>query len=207
MRRIAASARGAGTRVPRRAAGRMRIALDDGITLAPLAAADAAEYAAAAAVDGERLARWFVWAKDRPDPQNVRAFIDTLHERRASGTGEEFAIRVDGAFAGAIGLHSVIRMHGVGALGYWLSSRFGGRGIMTRAVNAVTAHAFREYSVHRLEILAAVGNAPSRAVAERAGFTLEAILRERLRAPHGYDDCALYVCFADADGATEKSTA
>jgi ribosomal-protein-serine acetyltransferase len=173
----------------------MRIALDDGITLAPLAAADAAEYAAAADADRERLARWFVWAKDRPDASNVRAFIDTLHERRASGTGEEFAIRVGGEFAGAVGLHSVIRMHAVGALGYWLSSRFGGRGIMTRAVEAVTTYAFGDYALHRLEILAAVDNAPSRAVAERAGFTLEATLRERLRAPHGYDDCALYVRF------------
>ncbi|MEA2663245.1 MAG: ribosomal-protein-serine acetyltransferase [Candidatus Eremiobacteraeota bacterium] len=178
----------------------MRIALDDGITLAPLAAADAVEYAGAAAADRERLARWFVWAKDRPDPENVGAFIATLHERRANGAGEEFAVRVNGAFAGAVGLHSVLRMHAVGALGYWLSSRFGGRGIMTRAVNAVAAYAFDDYALHRLEILAAVGNAPSRAVAERAGFAFEAMLRERLRAPNGYDDAALYVRLAPAPG-------
>ncbi len=60
------SAPSAGTRRPLRAANDMRIALDDGITLAPLAAADAAEFAAAAAADRERLARWFVWAKDQP---------------------------------------------------------------------------------------------------------------------------------------------
>jgi ribosomal-protein-serine acetyltransferase len=174
----------------------MRIALDDGITLAPLADADAVEYAAAAAADRERLARWFVWAKERPDPENVRAFIAELCERRANGTAEEFAIRVNGAFAGAVGLHSVFRMHAIGSLGYWLFSRFGGRGVMTRAVNAVAAYAFGDYALHRLELLAAVGNVPSRAVAERAGFTLEATLRERLRAPHGYDDAALYVRFA-----------
>jgi ribosomal-protein-serine acetyltransferase len=177
----------------------MRIALDEGITLAPLGASDAAEYAAAAAADRERLARWFVWAKERPDPENVGAFIATLRERRANATGEEFAIRVSGAFAGTVGMHSVFRVHAVGALGYWLSSRFGGRGIMTRAVEAVAAYAFGDYALHRLEILAAVGNAPSRAVAERAGFTLEATLRERLRAPHGYDDAALYVRLAPDD--------
>lgn len=181
----------------------MRIVLDDGITLAPLAAADAAEYAAAAAADRERLARWFVWAKDRPDPENVGTFIASLRERRANGAGEEFAIRVDGAFAGTVGLHSVFRMHDVGALGYWLSSRFGGRGVMTRAVDAVAEYAFSDYALHRLELLAAVGNAPSRAVAERAGFTLEATLRERLRAPHGYDDAALYVRFAPRQGENE----
>jgi ribosomal-protein-serine acetyltransferase len=178
----------------------MRIALDDGITLAPLAAADAAEYAAAAAADRERLARWFAWAKERPDPENVGAFIASLRERRANGTGEEFAIRVKGAFAGAVGLHSVFRVHAVGALGYWLSSRFGGRGVMTRAVEAVAAYAFGEYALHRLEILAAVGNMPSRAVAERAGFAFEATLRERLRAPHGYDDAALYARIANEPG-------
>ncbi len=177
----------------------MRITLADGITLAPLGASDAVEYAAAAAADCERLARWFVWAKDRPDPENVGAFIATLRERRANGVGEEFGIRVRGTFAGAVGLHSVLRMHAVGALGYWLSSRFGGRGIMTRAVEAVAAYAFGDYALHRLEILAAVGNAPSRAVAERAGFAFEATLRERLRAPHGYDDAALYVRLASGD--------
>lgn len=179
-----------------RAAVRMRIALDGGITLAPLADADAVEYAAAAALDRERLARWFTWAKERPDPANVGAFIASLRERRASETGEEFAIRVNGAFAGAVGLHSVFRVHAVGALGYWLCSRFGGRGIMTRAVEAVAAYAFGDYALHRLELLAAVENHASRAVAERAGFSLEATLRERLRAPHGYDDAALYVRFA-----------
>ena len=182
-----------------RAAERMRIALADGITLAPLGAADAAEYTALAAADQERLSRWSS-GRGTGLISNVGAFIASLDERRAQRLGEEFAIRVDGALAGAIGLHSVLRVHDVGSLGYWLGSRYGGRGVMTRAVHAVSAFAFGEYALHRLELLAAVDNAPSRAVAERAGFALEAILRERLRAPHGYDDCALYVRFARGGG-------
>ena len=178
----------------------MRIALADDITLAPLGAADTVEYTALAAADQERLSRWFLWAKNRPDVDSVGTYIASLDERRAQRLGEEFAIRVGGELAGAIGLHSVLRVHDVGALGYWLASRYGGRGVMTRAVHAVSAFAFGEYALHRLELLAAVDNAPSRAVAERTGFALEAILRERLRAPHGYDDCALYVRFARGGG-------
>ena len=78
---------------------------------------------------------------------------------------------------------------------------------MTRAVEAVAAYGFGDYALHRLEILAAVGNAPSRAVAERAGFALDkATLRERLRAPHGYDDAALYVRLAPDDTAEGRTS-
>lgn len=121
-----------------------------------------------------------------------------VEKRRALDLGENFAVLVGGAFAGSVDIHDVNRAHAVAAVGYWLGSAYGGRGIMTRAVRTVTDLAFTQHRIHRLELFAAAGNGPSRAVAERAGFTLEATLRERLWAPHGFDDAALYVRFASS---------
>jgi len=67
--------------------------------------------------------------------------------------------------AGSVALHSIVRAHDVGQLGYWLGRRFTGRGIMTRAVGRVTEHAFDAGGLHRVEILAVIANASSRALA------------------------------------------
>lgn len=170
--------------------------VDDEIELVPLHPGFADAYAAHAARDHERIARWLKWVHQGRTADDVRAYIATVEERRAQDLGDNYAVVVDGELAGSVDIHSVIRVHGVAALGYWLGSVFGGRGIMTRAVRAVTDLAFTAHRIHRLEILAATENRPSRAVAERSGFRLEAIMRERLWAPHGYDDAALYVRFA-----------
>jgi ribosomal-protein-serine acetyltransferase len=170
--------------------------IDDDVALAPFHAGFAPDVAAHVERDRERMGRWLRWVEHGGGEAAVRAFAATVEERRALDLGDNFAIVVGGAFAGSVDIHDVNRAHAVAAVGYWLGSAYGGRGIMTRAVRAVAQLAFTQHRIHRLELFAAAGNHPSRAVAERAGFALEATLRERLWAPHGFDDAALYVRFA-----------
>jgi ribosomal-protein-serine acetyltransferase len=172
--------------------------IDDAIELVPTHGGFADACAAHAERDLERLGRWLPWVHQGRAPNDVRAYFATVEERRARDLGDNYAIVVDGEFAGCVDIHDVNRGHGCAAVGYWLGSAYGGRGIMTRAVRRVAELAFDQHRLHRLELFAAVGNAASRAVAQRAGFTLEAILRERLWAPHGYDDAALYARIAPA---------
>lgn len=61
-------------------------------------------------------------------------------------------------------------------IGYWLDSRFSGKGYMTEAVEGIAAFAFKELHAKRLEIRCDARNKKSRAVAERVGFNLEGIL-------------------------------
>lgn len=173
------------------------IHVDHDVVLTPLTLEHAPAYAALVDEERARLVRWLAWAEHSRGADDVRAHVALVEQRRRDDLGECYAILVDGMLAGALDIHSVNRLHALGAYGYWIGARFGGRGVMTRAVRALTPHAFRDHRLHRLEILAATQNGASRAVAERAGFTLEAILRERLRAPDGFDDCALYVRFAE----------
>ncbi|MFI8517325.1 GNAT family N-acetyltransferase [Streptomyces sp. NPDC085481] len=83
-----------------------------------------------------------------------------------------------GPLLAAAGLHA--RGQGIREVGFWLGKEHRGRGYMTEAVGALAHWAFTALGVHRLLWRAEVGNTASRAVAERAGFTLEGVERAGL---------------------------
>ncbi|MGR6761495.1 GNAT family N-acetyltransferase [Paenibacillus sp. T2-29] len=62
-------------------------------------------------------------------------------------------------------------------IGYWLRTSWIGKGIVTEAVHGITDFAIQHLHANRLEILCDSRNTRSAKVAERAGFTLEGILR------------------------------
>ena len=70
-------------------------------------------------------------------------------------------------------------------VGYWVGAEFRSRGHATRAVGLVCAWGMRTLGLERIELLAAVQNPASQAVARRAGFTEEARLRSFLEAGDG----------------------
>jgi len=76
---------------------------------------------------------------------------------------------------GAITLHPREGSHA--SVGYWLAPEARGRGVMTRAVRLVSRWAFEVLPIARLQLYTLVGNEQSGAVARRAGFTREGILR------------------------------
>ncbi|MEU7424275.1 GNAT family N-acetyltransferase [Streptomyces sp. NPDC040750] len=80
-----------------------------------------------------------------------------------------------GDLAGMLGLtrHSP----GMAEVGFWAAGDHRGRGYVTEATLAACRWIFTEVGVDRVEWRAEVGNHPSRAVAERAGFTIEGTLR------------------------------
>ena len=71
--------------------------------------------------------------------------------------------------------------HGVAEIGYWVDPTVRTRGVATEAVRAICRWAFTTLTtVELIEWRAEVGNVPSRRVAEKAGFRIEATLRQRL---------------------------
>jgi RimJ/RimL family protein N-acetyltransferase len=65
-------------------------------------------------------------------------------------------------------------------IGFWGTKEHRGNGYITEAVLAASRWAFVHLSLDRVEWRAEVGNRPSRAVAERAGFALEGTLRSAM---------------------------
>ena len=92
-------------------------------------------------------------------------------------------------------------------LGYNTAPWARGRGLTTRAVRLVTSYALAR-GIQHLELPVAEGNAASRRVAEKAGYTLAGFLGEPVRL-RGYEDqmCRYVLTVADARGPNSTSIA
>jgi RimJ/RimL family protein N-acetyltransferase len=90
-----------------------------------------------------------------------------------------------GAFAGDIGFFYFMPGMGEGMIGYSLLPEFRGRGYATRAVNLIARWAFDHVRVARLIAGTAPENEGSQRVLQRAGFTKEAYMKDRLPGPGG----------------------
>ncbi len=78
---------------------------------------------------------------------------------------------------------------GTWEVGYWTAKEHRGRGFMTETVLGLARWAFTDLRCTRLEWRAEVGNTGSRAVVERAGFTVEGIHRAGLLNKGTLRDC------------------
>lgn len=93
----------------------------------------------------------------------------------------DFAIDVDGAAVGAIGITLQTDVHRHSAeIGYWLGAAFHGRGIATEALRAMTDHAFATFDLYRLFASVFAYNAASVRVLEKAGYVFEGRLRKNV---------------------------
>ncbi len=94
-----------------------------------------------------------------------------------AGTSCNWALR-DAATDELLGMVGLgIEPAGSAELGFWLAPDARGRGLMARAVDLVLDAAFGGLGLDRVVWRAFVGNAPSRRVAERAGFRVEGEIR------------------------------
>ncbi len=117
--------------------------------------------------------------------EQARQVIEARQADRRAGTGFSFAVLeadADGTAGNPLGGVVVRGLGGEaawGEVGYWVAAPARGRGIATRAVRAVCEWAFGlpgTRSLERLELIHAIGNQASCRVADKAGFTLSAVL-------------------------------
>jgi RimJ/RimL family protein N-acetyltransferase len=135
------------------------------------------EDAVLAACQDPEIQRWTTV----PSPytrEDARTWLTvTAPDRWADGTAATFAVldAVSGAVLASISLHAIA--DGTAEVGYWCAPEARGRGVVGEAIGALCRWGFAALDLQRIEWLAAVGNWPSRAVAEKCGFTIEGIAR------------------------------
>jgi ribosomal-protein-serine acetyltransferase len=137
----------------------------------------------AAVKSRDHLLPWLSWARlyDNAGAEAMANFQEMKAKEFEDDTNYTYDIFYDGEFAGGVELMHLNHEYHSCEIGYWLSVDMTGKGIMTTAVNAITRAAFEDLDIHCAVILAAEQNIKSRAVAERCGFKLDAILPERIR--------------------------
>jgi RimJ/RimL family protein N-acetyltransferase len=113
-------------------------------------------------------------------PADAEDFLSRrVPEARARG-GAAFAVEdlADRSLAGSAALLQLVA--GVGEIGYWVAPSARRRGLGADALVTLSSWAFAHAGAHRLELLIEPGNHASRALAARAGFVAEGLLRDRL---------------------------
>jgi RimJ/RimL family protein N-acetyltransferase len=107
-----------------------------------------------------------------------QAWLEIYEEERRTGTREAFAILSDeGQFLGLALAPKIDRETRTAELGYMVAPEARGRGVATEALRRLTAWAFDELDLFRLELLISVDNAGSKKVAERCDYVRDGILR------------------------------
>ena len=98
--------------------------------------------------------------------------------READRLIEKKQIRINGKIIGTVGFNSINHVNSEAEIGYWLDQNSTGNGYITSAVKKLIEIGFQQYSLNRLVIRVAVGNEPSRRVAQRLDFQFEGIAQQ-----------------------------
>jgi len=118
--------------------------------------------------------------RDRfPHPYTLevgRAFLEAI---AVAEPIESFAIEVDGAAVGGVGVHPGSDVARASAeIGYWIGRELWGRGIATTAVRAVADYFLGTAVYCRLHAHTFEGNLASQRVLEKCGFVKEGVFRK-----------------------------
>ena len=108
-----------------------------------------------------------------------------------------WAIEVENQAVGGISLKAGQDVYvKSGEIGYWLGEPWWGRGIMTRAVRAVSDHGHQRLGLVRIEAPVFEWNPASMRVLEKCGYERESIRRRSVFKDGQLIDCMMYVRLA-----------
>jgi len=123
-------------------------------------------------------------------------FVQNSLQQFANNKSLTLGIWSGDEYVGTLGTYNTNWVDRKVALGYWIASKYQGRGIMTDACRLLIDHVFDELKLNRLEIYCAPGNVKSCAIPKRLGFQLEGVLRDAQCLAGKYLDSNLFAMLA-----------
>lgn len=123
------------------------------------------------------LGKWMVWPSKTKSSYDTKEFIKGcligLSENREMACGIEY----EGDLVGVISFNLIDLNLKKVILGYWISDKYQGKGIISKSCHSLIGYAFKTLAIQKVEIRVASENIPSQRVCERLGFTLEGLIR------------------------------
>ncbi len=124
------------------------------------------------------LRTWLPWLDNNNSPQDSEDFLRHCLQGYFAKSSLTTLIRINGKIIGTVGFNSINHVNSEAEIGYWLDQNSTGNGYITSAVKKLIEIGFQQYSLNRLVIRVAVGNEPSRRVAQRLDFQFEGIAQQ-----------------------------
>lgn len=131
----------------------------------------------------EQLRLWLPFAENVPSLEESEVHVRKARLQFLERTDMVLHVldRHTDQFVGSSGLHRMDWNARCFEIGYWIRSSRAGEGLMTEAVRGIEQFAITYLEANRLEIRCDARNVRSAKVAERAGYTLEGVLRKMRR--------------------------
>lgn len=154
------------------------IQIEDGFSLKVRRLEDAEAFFEVTDRNRSYLREWLPWVDATKTSDDTKVFIQRCLDDIEKGTGYDLGIFFQNQWIGSIGFHNLKTAHRRAEIGYWIDQEHQGKGLMTKAVQALIKHSFTGMKLNRLVIMAAEKNTKSRAIPERLGFVQEGTCRE-----------------------------
>ena len=171
--------------------------IDDRITLRPVMMHDAKALFALIDNNRDNLGEWLAWVDSQKNLADTQKYIKDSLTRYGDYKGLDCAICYDEKLCGLVSFNSWSLRNYKADIGYWLAPEFTDKGIMTKSLKALINYGFNVVGLHRLEVLCAVHNTRSCAVAERLNFTHEGVIRRGERIRDKFYDTNAYALLED----------
>ncbi|MDR2084409.1 MAG: GNAT family N-acetyltransferase [Bacteroidales bacterium] len=138
------------------------------------------------------VAKWLTNQFPYPyDETDAEAFINSVLN---DSPQRVFAIEINNEAVGSIGIFPQSDIHEKSAeIGYWLSEKYWGNGIMPKAIEEIVNYGFKTFDIVRIFARPFYTNKGSQRVLEKAGFEQEARLKKALYKNGEFSDELIYV--------------
>jgi len=170
----------------------MKIPIDEHLSLELVKPQHAAELYALAEQNKTYIGEWMGWIHNMKDIGFINNFIYQSQLKYEQGLEYAFVIIEDERIVGRIGLYQIDLINQIGEIGYWVGEEYQGKGITTKACQALIDFGFDKVNLHRIQIRCATQNLKSNAIPIKLKFTHEGILRHAEKLPTGYVDLNIY---------------
>ena len=140
------------------------------------------------------LNQHITFAQNKKELKDVEAFLKEISSFNYGGQKFNLLIQYKGKLAGIIGFHRIKAMDARAEIGYWLGESFQSLGIMTRAMPVFLQYGFEARGINRVDLLTLPIHVRSIALAERAGFVHEGVLREYYFMHDRFYDAHIFSC-------------
>ncbi|MNX95928.1 Ribosomal-protein-serine acetyltransferase [compost metagenome] len=148
------------------------ISVDDDLALVQLQPDQADRLFELTDKNREYLGRFLPWPPYVKAVDDSRKHIEETLENRANDSTYTYGIELNGEIVGDISLRNMKDTSRIPEIGYWISPDYSGRGLTTRAVQALTNLGVSTLGLKKIIIRADPDNIASNKVAKKAGYAL-----------------------------------
>lgn len=143
-------------------------------------------------VNREYLKKWLPWVNKTLSTKDTEKYILLCIDKFNSRETADFGIWYGGQWVGSMGFNKIDTVNNNAEIGYWLSSCYQGKGIVTECVKEMLNYGFIDLNLNRIQIRCSYLNTKSKAIPERLGFKLEGVLRQDCKLDGKYSDGLIF---------------